>query len=408
MSSGGSGASNNNASTPPTSPPPTRPRRSSASSLSASASSLSQPRPTPHFKPEPHPTTPNLSASQPHMPRLETFKQAPGEGPPTPSQQPRFVPIVPLGGRLRSESIDSSLPSTVKTLISLKAEPSTPGGRGRATPLRGRGRASFPHTPVTTYNPMLFSSGRGSAPKFSFESGPAKGMLSDGTQSVDSSMPADISTISQIGKKSHASPIDPNNIVHPIVLPVAEKHGEDAEKTVAAQDRKRPLMALHDDADGTLMNNDQLLFFQLPSAFPLHAQQPQLTAAAATATTAATPSASASTSASQPPGQQAPTAAPTAVVGEKAEDDKLTGGVKSNLKMEGFVGKLVIYRSGRMAMKVGDILYDVQRGTQPHFLEEVWAIDHENARCYVLGEIEQHVLVCPNMEDCLNPANSRP
>lgn len=71
---------------------------------------------------------------------------------------------------------------------------------------------------------------------------------------------------------------------------------------------------------------------------------------------------------------------------------------------DGQIGTLVVYKSGKMKMKLGNILLDVNQGMQSSFLENVMVIDHESEetkKAIELGHIVQKFVCAPNMDALL-------
>lgn len=80
----------------------------------------------------------------------------------------------------------------------------------------------------------------------------------------------------------------------------------------------------------------------------------------------------------------------------------------SNLELEempdGQIGKLIVYKSGKMKMKFGNILLDVNQGMQSSFLENIMVVDHESEetkKAIELGHIVQKFVCAPNMDALL-------
>ncbi|KAI8068826.1 RNA polymerase III RPC4-domain-containing protein [Thamnidium elegans] len=70
----------------------------------------------------------------------------------------------------------------------------------------------------------------------------------------------------------------------------------------------------------------------------------------------------------------------------------------------GEIGRLIIYKSGKMKMKLGNILLDVNQGMQSNFLENVMVVDHESEetkKAIELGHIVQKFVCAPNMDALL-------
>ncbi|CAL1371633.1 unnamed protein product [Linum trigynum] len=60
---------------------------------------------------------------------------------------------------------------------------------------------------------------------------------------------------------------------------------------------------------------------------------------------------------------------------------------------EGYMGKMVVYKSGAVKFKIGDVLYDVAQGSDCTFHQQVMAVNTETKQCSDLGEIEKHAVV---------------
>ena len=69
----------------------------------------------------------------------------------------------------------------------------------------------------------------------------------------------------------------------------------------------------------------------------------------------------------------------------------------------GYIGKLLVYRSGKVKMKLGNILFDVSIGTPSTSLQHVAYISPEEQKALVLGTIKQRTIVTPSIDDLLSP-----
>lgn len=72
---------------------------------------------------------------------------------------------------------------------------------------------------------------------------------------------------------------------------------------------------------------------------------------------------------------------------------------------DGQVGKLIVYKSGKVKMQFGSILLDVNQGMQSTFLENIMVVDHESEdskKAIELGHIVQKFVCAPNMDALLN------
>lgn len=68
----------------------------------------------------------------------------------------------------------------------------------------------------------------------------------------------------------------------------------------------------------------------------------------------------------------------------------------------GFMGKMLVYRSGAVKLKLGDILYDISPGMDCVFAQDVVAINTTEKHCCVVGELNKHATVTPDVESILN------
>jgi DNA-directed RNA polymerase III subunit RPC4 len=68
----------------------------------------------------------------------------------------------------------------------------------------------------------------------------------------------------------------------------------------------------------------------------------------------------------------------------------------------GFVGTMQVYKSGKVKLKLGDILFDVSPGTEFGFQEQVVHIDKDKKVCHTLGDIKAHLTCTPDIEYLLS------
>ena len=74
------------------------------------------------------------------------------------------------------------------------------------------------------------------------------------------------------------------------------------------------------------------------------------------------------------------------------------------------IGQLVVYESGAVKLQIGSVLYDLEPGISPNIREEVAGITSlgEEPACPLLGEVQQHAVITPDMEHLLRCTGSRP
>ncbi|KAK7388251.1 hypothetical protein VNO78_23062 [Psophocarpus tetragonolobus] len=64
----------------------------------------------------------------------------------------------------------------------------------------------------------------------------------------------------------------------------------------------------------------------------------------------------------------------------------------------GFMGKMLVYRSGAIKLKLGDTLYDVSSGMNCVFAQDLVAINTAQKHCCTIGEISKHVTITPDLD----------
>lgn len=69
---------------------------------------------------------------------------------------------------------------------------------------------------------------------------------------------------------------------------------------------------------------------------------------------------------------------------------------------EGRMGKMLVYKSGAVKLKLGDILYDVSSGSDSSFSQKVMAINVKDKQCCELGEANKKAVVTPDIDSLLD------
>ncbi|KAJ0969325.1 hypothetical protein J5N97_022202 [Dioscorea zingiberensis] len=64
----------------------------------------------------------------------------------------------------------------------------------------------------------------------------------------------------------------------------------------------------------------------------------------------------------------------------------------------GFMGKLLVYTSGAIKLKLGETLFDVSPGSDCVFAQDVAAISTEMMQCCIIGELGPRAIVMPNVD----------
>ncbi|KAK9102935.1 hypothetical protein Sjap_020189 [Stephania japonica] len=65
----------------------------------------------------------------------------------------------------------------------------------------------------------------------------------------------------------------------------------------------------------------------------------------------------------------------------------------------GFMGKMLVYKSGAVKMKLGKIIYDMSPGSDCIFPQDVAAINTKEKQCCIMGGLNKRAVVTPDMND---------
>ncbi|XP_021770331.1 uncharacterized protein LOC110734476 [Chenopodium quinoa] len=68
----------------------------------------------------------------------------------------------------------------------------------------------------------------------------------------------------------------------------------------------------------------------------------------------------------------------------------------------GVMGKLLIYKSGAVKLKLGDTLYDASLGSDCTFAQDVVAINSAEKHCCVVGEFNKRAILTPDVDSILD------
>lgn len=74
------------------------------------------------------------------------------------------------------------------------------------------------------------------------------------------------------------------------------------------------------------------------------------------------------------------------------------------------IGQLVVYESGTVKLQIGSVLYDLEPGISPNIREEIAGITSlgEEPACPLLGEVQQHAVITPDMDHLIRCIEFRP
>ncbi|VFQ80534.1 unnamed protein product [Cuscuta campestris] len=187
-------------------------------------------------------------------------------------------------------------------------------------------------------------------------------------------------------KKEYREPWDYENSYYPTSLPLRKPYSGDPEILDEAEFGEAASKIKHDENKrnasselGLLDEEPKLLFLQLHNHLPTHN-----------------------------PKEKEPAEVPISAKGkEKVESSAAVRrkGPKKGFSLEelptGHMGKILVYKSGAVKMKLGDILYDVVPGTEISFPQDVVAIDNVEKSCAVLGGVGAHAVAVPDIDSLL-------
>ncbi|KAF9911986.1 hypothetical protein EC991_001433 [Linnemannia zychae] len=111
-------------------------------------------------------------------------------------------------------------------------------------------------------------------------------------------------------------------------------------------------------------------------------------------------------SSSAPVGQRAKPKVPGAAGASAKTENKEEETEDSHLQQEGKIGRLLIYKSGKVKMKVGDILMDVSSGSECSFLQDLVVVDSNNKQAFVMGSVQKRMVCVPNLTELLSGLES--
>lgn len=83
---------------------------------------------------------------------------------------------------------------------------------------------------------------------------------------------------------------------------------------------------------------------------------------------------------------------------EKKSTHESIHGCKMKDLPGGLMGKVLVYKSGKVKMRLGDALFDVSAGLDCAFAQEAVAINTKKKHCCSLGEVSKRVVVTPDVD----------
>ncbi|XP_059624899.1 DNA-directed RNA polymerase III subunit rpc4-like [Cornus florida] len=202
-------------------------------------------------------------------------------------------------------------------------------------------------------------------------------------------------------KKDYIEPWDYHHTCYPTTLPLRRPYSGNPELLDEAEFGKDAMNVEYDENTvnpaselGFLEENKEarMLFLQLPSNLPLDkrsataggiSMSSEITIASANAKGKAIASSSMSLGDS----------GASARANKHCGLEELPGG---------YLGKMLVYKSGAVKLKLGNTLYDVSPGSDCVFGQDVVAINTIDKSCSMLGELNKRAIVTPDIDSLLN------
>jgi len=337
---------------------------------------------------------------------------------PVVSFKPNIVPRVPKKEPTKGDDIDSKLKGPMASLLdeSTFAQQRI-NARFRAKPPARSGDSKTGVTGVKA--PFMGGSSAGGLHK----------------KERDEADYMELGDASSLKVKKHELEIDSSNPNHPSVLPFVDpqrqkeldvlRAKEKKDNTILAEIKQEIAMLEKEEekivpdvlvstldiptplmVDGDFLNEDNLFFIQLPSSLPF--TLPPATDPNATTNTQTTNTHNQTTNTNAPSTSTntnpSPAGAPPGGAAPLAPRKNPNEYVNTLRGVNGHLGKIVVYKSGKVKLKVGDVLYDVTAANNPNFLEELMVM--EDLSCYRVGPMSQHLIVTPDIEDLLQKVDN--
>ncbi|KAG5249153.1 DNA-directed RNA polymerase III [Salix suchowensis] len=189
------------------------------------------------------------------------------------------------------------------------------------------------------------------------------------------------------GKKQYKEPWEYHHIYYPNTLPLRPPYSGDpklldeAEFGEEARNLEYDETTINPASDLGLLeecDNERLFFFQVPEKLPFLKRSA---------------SAKGKENAKGKEKAEMPMPSESKSASRKTSFEELP---------RGYMGKMLVYRSGAIKLKLGDALYDVSPGSECTFAQEVMAINTAGKDCCAIGELGKRAVVTPDIEFNLN------
>ncbi|XP_057952251.1 DNA-directed RNA polymerase III subunit rpc4-like [Malania oleifera] len=204
-------------------------------------------------------------------------------------------------------------------------------------------------------------------------------------------------------KKEYREPWDYNRIYYPTTLPLRRPYSGDPEKLDKAEFGEAGTGLEYDENTlnpavelGLLEETEKgrMIFLQLPPNLPLIKRSASAAGKEKVDSSISTGSvfASAGEMGKEIAGSSTLLRG-TGVSGKGCKLEELSGG---------YLGKMLVYKSGAVKLKLGGVLYDVSPGSDCIFAQDVVAINTNEKHCCCLGDLDKRAVITPDVDFLLN------
>eukprot|EP01107_Rhizomastix_libera_P008466 TRINITY_DN23677_c0_g1_i1.p1 TRINITY_DN23677_c0_g1~~TRINITY_DN23677_c0_g1_i1.p1 ORF type:complete len:330 (-),score=103.79 TRINITY_DN23677_c0_g1_i1:37-1026(-) len=194
-------------------------------------------------------------------------------------------------------------------------------------------------------------------------------------------------------KKEEPPRFDSCDPTHPISLPLVSPDVKKELNTIKLEDVAAELphvpvnIPFHDE-NGNMLNDDKLFLMQFPTILPCDSKS--MSRVFSENTPPPTPSSD--------QGPSNSVVMETLAAPNVSNDDEQR---ETSIPPQGEMGTLRFHKSGKVTLKLGEIIFTLHSSSSS-FLEEAWSVSIPEKQCTRLGEIAQHVVMQPDIEQCLS------
>ncbi|KMS98899.1 hypothetical protein BVRB_3g067900 isoform B [Beta vulgaris subsp. vulgaris] len=99
---------------------------------------------------------------------------------------------------------------------------------------------------------------------------------------------------------------------------------------------------------------------------------------------------------------QLPNSLPSINRSATAEGEQIEQGYSLNDLPPGYMGKMRVYNSGAVKLKLGETQYDVSPGSTISDVQEVVAVNTEKKEFVSVGDLDKRMIITPDVDDILD------